>query len=319
MRSLADTAIVVINFLSRAIARPDNPVRSAIRKTVVVDGLKRHYLVFVPAGPRESMPVALVFHAGGGSARRMERRTRFNELAAKEGFLVIYPEAIDGNWNDGRGCQLIRAQRENIDDVKFARCLLDQVAGECRIDRRRVFATGASNGAMMSHRLAAEASDVIAGIAPVIGGMAQAIADAFKPEFPVSILVIQGDSDPVVPIDGGDVVADGGRKRGQIISTSELLAKYTERNGSQGEPVRSTLDADLSDGTSVEIAKYPEGPGGVKTCFYLVKNWGHAWPGRPLSLLDSWLRVACRDFSATDVIWEFFKNCPPRLIPPKRA
>ena len=49
----------------------------------------------------------------------MERNTRVNDLAAKEGFLDVHPEAVEGNWNDGRGMPGVRAQQENIDDVKF--------------------------------------------------------------------------------------------------------------------------------------------------------------------------------------------------------
>ena len=64
---------------------------------------------------------------------------------------------------DGRGKSFILAQRENINDVEFVRQLLDVLAEEHKINRGRVFATGISNGAAMSHRIAAEASDVIAG------------------------------------------------------------------------------------------------------------------------------------------------------------
>ena len=143
----------------------------AAEHTVTVDGISRKYLVFAPKGFDKPLPVVLAFHGGGSKARQMERYTRFNDLAAKEGFLVVYPEAVDGNWNDGRGIEGVRAQQENIDDVKFVRTILDCMSKEHKIDRSRVFCTGISNGAFMSHRLATEASDVITAIAPVVGGM----------------------------------------------------------------------------------------------------------------------------------------------------
>ena len=288
------------------------PAHAAIEKTLQVDGMQRHYFVFAPAKGGEPMPVVLAFHGGGGNARQMERYTGFDELAEKKGFIVIYPESIEGNWNDGRGVKFIRAQRENINDVKFVRELLDDVTKDYKVDRGRVFATGISNGAIMSHRLAAEASDLIAGIAPVVGGMAPAIAEKFKPEFPVSILIIQGDADPLVPIVGGDVVVGRGYPRGKVISTKEVLAKYVERNGNHGNPTTMTLDVDPNDATSVEITKYPGGPGGVRTWFYLVKNGGHAWPGRPQYAAEAVIGIASQEFSATEVIWEVFKNCPSR-------
>jgi len=242
----------------------------------------------------------------------LQRYTRFNDLAAKEGFLVVYPEAVDGNWNDGRGIEGVRAQQENIDDVKFVRTILDCMSKEHKIDRSRVFCTGISNGAFMSHRLATEASDVITAIAPVVGGMAPAMAKKFHPDQPVSILIIQGDADPLVPIRGGMVGFPRGRKRGQVIPTEETISLYLRRNGNQGDPTVTTLDRDEKDGTSVEIRRYPDGPGGVRTQVYIVRNGGHTWAGRPLYLPEMLIGKASQEFSATEVIWEFFKSYPPR-------
>ena len=75
----------------------------------------------------------------------------------------------------------------------------------------------------------------------------------------------------------------------------------------------TTLDRDEKDGTSVEIRKYPDGPDCVKTQVYIVKNGGHTWAGRPLYLPETVIGKASQEFSATDVVWEFFKSCPPRV------
>ena len=91
----------------------------AVEHSVTVDGISRNYLVFAPKRFDKPLPMVLALHGGGSNARQMERYTRFNDLAAKEGFLVVYPEAVDGNWNDGRGIAGVRSQQENIDDVKF--------------------------------------------------------------------------------------------------------------------------------------------------------------------------------------------------------
>jgi len=193
---------------------------ASVEKKITVDGLERKYLVFAPKLAKEPMPVVLAFHGSGGIALQMEWYSRFDDVATKEGFLVIYPEAVEGNWNDGRGIDSVRAQKENIDDVKFVRALVYEVGKQHKIDRSRVFATGISNGGFLSHRLAAEASDLVDGIAPVVGGMAPAIAEEFKPEYPVSVLIIQGDADPVVPIEGGEV---GFGKTSQEFFASDVI------------------------------------------------------------------------------------------------
>lgn len=288
------------------------PACAAEEHTITVDGLERSYLVVCPADAAGPRPVVLAFHGGRGNARQMQRYSRFDALAKKEQFVVVYPEALYGNWNDGRGVRFLRAQRENVDDMKYVRAVVDDVAKHCPIDRSRIFATGISNGAFISHRLAAEASDLVAAVAPVVGGMAPPIAEKFSPEFPVSILIIQGDADPLIPYDGGGVAANLGPARGKLAPTPETLARYVKRNGNAGEPVITTQDNDPDDGTTVEIRKYPDGPGGVKTELYLVKGGGHCWPGRPAYLPERTIGKASQEFSATDVIWDFFKSCPPR-------
>ena len=305
------TAVCLL-FLLQFVTVAQGLKSDAVEQSVTVDGISRKYLVFAPKGFEKPLPVVFALHGGGSNARQMERYTRFNPLAAKEGFLVLYPEAVEGNWNDGRAIPSVRAQQENIDDLKFVRIIVDSLSREHKIDRSRVFCTGISNGAFMSHRLATEASDLIAAIAPVVGGMAPAMAKKFHPAYPVSILIIQGDADPLVPIRGGMVGFPRGRKRGQVVPTEETISLYVKRNGNQGEPAEATLDWDEKDGTSVEIRKYPDGPGGVKTQVYIVKNGGHTWAGRPLYLPETLIGKASQEFSATDVIWGFFKACPAR-------
>jgi poly(3-hydroxybutyrate) depolymerase len=130
----------------------------------------------------------------------------------------------------------------------------------------------------------------------------------------VSILIIQGDADPLVSIRDGMVGFPRSRRRGQVLPTEETISLYLRRNGNQGEPTVTTLERDEKDGTSVEIRKYPDGPGSVKTQVYIVRNGGHTWAGRPLYLPEMLIGKASQEFSATDVIREFFKSCPTRRL-----
>ena len=298
--------IVVLLSLGQA------PASQSIERSIRVDGRDRTYRVFVPANSGKASPVVLVFHGGGGSARQIEQYTQFTPLAAREGFIVVYPESLEGNWNDGRGVSAIKAQRENVDDVKFVRAIVDQLARDQTIDRQRIFSTGLSNGAIFSHYLATQASDLVAAIAPVVGGLTPGMSEHFQPKHPVSILIIQGDKDPLIPYNGGPIGFPGTVPRGSVSPTAETLALYLKRNRNPGEPAVTTLDQKPGDGTSVEIRKYRDGPGGVKTEFYLVKNGGHTWPGRPLYLPKAMIGPASEEFAATEVIWSFFKSCPPR-------
>jgi polyhydroxybutyrate depolymerase len=195
------------------------------------------------------------------------------------------------------------------------RRIVDRLSETHRIGRSQIYCTGISDGAFMSHRLVAEASDLIAAIAPVVGGMAPAMAKKFHPAYPVPILIIQGDADPLVPIRGGMVGFRRGRKRGQVVPTEETIALYVKRNGKEGAAQVGDFESrDERDGTSVEVRRFADAPGGVNTQVYVVRNGGHTCAGCPLYLPELLIGKASQEFSATDVIWKFFKSCPTRRL-----
>ncbi|NQV26238.1 MAG: prolyl oligopeptidase family serine peptidase [Rhodopirellula sp.] len=286
-------------------------------QSLVVDGRTRNFLVYAPKRQSKSpLPLVFVLHGGGsGTSRQLERFTKFNDVAEREGFITCYPDGYEGNWNDGRGVSFIKAHSENVDDVKFFRAMIDDVSKGLNVDRSRVFATGISNGAFMSHRLAAEASDVFAAVAPIVGGMALPIGKNFKPKYPVSLFVIQGEADPLVPYAGGEVGYKFSRKRGQFLPTTTTIQKYLDRNGIRDTPESKLLpDKDPDDGTITEAKTWPIGEGGSRVQFYSIRNGGHTWPGRPLYAPERLIGKVSHDFDACEEIWKFFKSCPPREL-----
>lgn len=319
MRSVAVCNCLLIVSVAASAQEPANRLDIGLKThQITVDGLQRTYRVAIPPLVTDPMPLVLVLHGGGSGDRgvgQVIRYTQFTRVALREKFIAVYPSGVDGNWNDGRGVDFITAQKEDIDDVKFIRAVVDEVAKEHPVDRSRVFSTGISNGAFMSNRLAAEASDLVAAVAPVVGGMAPAIAERFAADYPVSLFVIQGDADPLVPYSGGEVGARFGKKRGRTIKSSEVIAKYLKRNRVKGKPTVSTLpDAATDDGTTTEAHVYREGEAGTKVKVYIVKNGGHTWPGKRQYLPEKLVGKTSQDFDATEAIWEFFKSCPPRRM-----
>ena len=174
------------------------------RRTIHVGERERSYLLHVPHSydGTQRLPLVLAFHGGATDASYMIRFCGLNETADRENFLAVYPNGTGElpkllTWNAGNCCGY--ARRHNADDVGFVRAILDELAGTGMIDRRRVFATGMSNGAMMAYRLAAEMSDRIAAIAPVAGTME---LDALQPSRPVSVIHFHGTANEFVPFDG---------------------------------------------------------------------------------------------------------------------
>lgn len=292
-------------------AAPLDPSVSQTEHTLTVDGRERVFITQAPKDPAGPLPVVFVFHGGGGRGDGLAARG-FGEMVAKENFLAVYPSGWKNNWNDGRQAPRIAAQVENVDDVKFVRAMVDDLEKRHSVDRSRIFATGISNGGIFSHCLAAKAADLFAGIAPVVGGLAEPLADGFQPSHPISLLVIQGDADPLVPIGGGAIANDD--RGGRVIATAETLRKYLAHNGITGDPELVQLpDTNPNDGTTTEVRRYPRGIDGVRVEYHLVKGGGHAMPGiGGGGLHEAIAGKTSRDFDGLETIWEFFRSCPPR-------
>jgi len=299
---------------SAAAADDDKAAYAQTEHTLKVDDIERTYTVQAPKStkPGRDLPVVFFFHGGGGRGANVARRG-FREMVAKEQFLAVYPDGWKGHWNDGRQAKRIEAQVKEVDDVKFVRAIVEDVAKRHSIDRGRIFASGASNGGIFSHYLAANAADLFAGIAPVIGGLAEPVAERFKPSHPISLLVIQGDADPLVPIKGGAIANND--RGGRIINTDDMLKKYLAHNGITGDPkVEQIPDRDPDDGTTTEIRRWPTGKNEVRVEYLRVKGGGHVVPGRKVLQAAAEARVGkvSRDFDGLEVIWLFFKSCPAR-------
>lgn len=299
--------ITLVAACAQTSAGPSHTARGR-EQTLSVDGLTRHYRLHVPADlpTGKAVPLVLVFHGGGGTARGTERLTRFSDKADRGHFIVAYPEGIERSWNDGRDTAASRAHRDNIDDVHFVATMIDAISEEHRIDPKRIYATGISNGAIFSHYLAARLADRIAAIAAVVGGIADPFAARFDPAQPVSVLIFQGTDDPLVPFDGGEVARG---KRGKILSTAETVKKWVQRDGCA--PIARTgavPDNDPDDGCRAEWSTWSSCRGGTEVTLYTLHGAGHTWPGGAQYLPLFLIGKVCRDIDATEVIWNFFRR-----------
>jgi polyhydroxybutyrate depolymerase len=280
--------------------------------TLPVDGTEREYLLHAPSTlPADrSSPLVFVFHGGRGTAAGMMALSRFNAVADREGLLVVYPQGIDGGWNDGRNTNVSQAHRDNVNDLAFFDALLARLSGQYRVDPKRVFATGISNGGIFSHYLAANRAQKIAAIAPIVGGIAHPFDQQFRPAAPVSVLVIQGSADPLVPYEGGKITAGDGKDRGSVISTDAAAKLWVQANGADPEPEISQLpDRDPADGCRTQVFKWTRGQDGSAVWLYRVQGGGHTWPGGTQYLPRRFIGRVTNDFDSNE-IWAFFKQHP---------
>lgn len=269
-------------------------------RTLELHGEARSYLVHVPpaAASGKALPVVFVLHGGGGWARQVRAQTEFDAVADREGFLVVYPNGsgrLEGRaltWNAGSCCAY--AAEKRVDDVAFFRAIIDALRKDHSIDPKRVYATGMSNGGMMSYRLACEMSDVFAAIAPV-AGVETALTCA--PREPVSVLHIHGSDDQNVPLQGG--VGPEAFAKDVRPPVVPAIQRWARHDGCGPTPTTTREGA-------VETHRYAPCAAGAEVVFHLLHGVGHAWPGGQRGSFSD----HATGMQATEVIWAFFAQHP---------
>lgn len=278
--------------------------------SIVFDGLKRTYHVRLPSSQDKPLPLVFLLHGGGGSAKAMEKLTRegFNTLAEKEGFIAVYPEAVEKHWNDGRGLQRWRSQRDKINDVGFISTLIEHLSREHRIDQKRIYATGISNGGLMSYRLACELTHQIAAVAAVASSMGESLSLSCRPSRPISVLIINGVEDSLVPWEGGEIRL-GPWRLGKVLSVSNTVKFWAGRDNCSSSPlITQEPDRDPQDGTRVRKELYAQCREGTEVILYAIEGGGHTWPGGYQYLGEGIVGKTSRDIDANEVIWDFFNK-----------
>ncbi len=286
------------------------------RASFIHNDLERTYHIHIPLIFEKSkqIPLVIALHGRGGNGESMILVTRkgFDKLADEDGFIVVYPDGVELNWNDGRIDEESndRAHRENIDDVGFISALIDTMINDYNIDPKRVYITGISNGAIMSYRLACELSQKITAIAPVDGNIPSMLLGECSPMKPVSLLAINNLNDPLVPYDGGEIYGHFHKlKLGKVLSVNESVGFWVKRNRCSSVPIiTEEPDRDPRDGTRVTREEFTNGIDATEVILYTVDGGGHTWPGG-FQYLPAWIiGRTSRDIDANIVIWSFFKK-----------
>ncbi len=274
------------------------------------EGVKRTYHIHLPPGfgRKNPAPLVLVLHGGGGEGRRFDQSTTQGTLTAaadRHGVVLVFPEGIRKQWNDGR-TEIFKTRKAH-DDVGFISKVIDTMVKNYGIDPTRVYATGISNGGFMSVRLSMDLTEKIAAVAPVTAQMTKALKDK-TPKLPISIMIVNGTKDPLVPFGGGHIrLFRFGRSRGKILSTAATIERFRRHNGCGKTPEKHMLpDRDPDDGTTVAIDRYAGGKDGTEVILVKVIGGGHTWPGGKQYLKPRIIGAVSRDIDASEMILQFF-------------
>ena len=281
--------------------------------TLTYEKRERSAIVHVPphAIDKRDIPVVLNFHGGGGHGANEQEYSLMDRLADRETFVAVYPNGSGRfgkrllTWNAGTCCAY--AVINNVDDVGFVRALITKLAESIPIDRRRIYATGLSNGAMMSHRLAAEAGDLIAAVAPVAGGM---VVPGMKSTRAVPVMHIHSVDDPRALYAGG-LGPPFPLTKSQVFhpNIDQMITRWVKYNGCSAEPAVVDRRARREgSGQSATRYVYSQCREGVEVDLWKLTGAGHVWPGGKQKFMERILGPSTEIIDANQEMWNFFKR-----------
>lgn len=241
--------------------------------------LDRQYTLHTPVGFTGKKPVSLIVNMHGFTSNK-EQQEAYSGMTPKsdaEGYLVAYPDGVSNAWAAGACCAL----NDAADDVGFIKAVVADVAAKSCVDLRRVYATGVSNGGSMAHRLACEAADVFAAVAPVssLNGMTNC-----APSRPISLMSFNGTADPIADYNS------------QIVPS---IQAWADRNGCVDGSPKVTFQ---NGATTCET--WSQCSAGVEVTECRSEGEGHCWPGTPLCTLGAYTL----DINADDEMWKMFQR-----------
>ena len=227
-------------------------------------GETREYVLYVPDSYDgiAAVPILFNFHGYGGNASLYMMETDMRSLAESETFILVYPQGslLNGSphWNPSLPSN---ENKSNADDLGFIEALVNEISIDYRIDMKRIYACGYSNGGMMSYGLASHKSNLIAAVGSISGAM---IETDITPSHPMPVIKIHGTADVVLPYNGTN----------EFNSVENTLAYWVNFNQANTTPVVSNFN---NNGTLIEHFVYTDGDNGATVEHYKVIEGEHVW------------------------------------------
>jgi polyhydroxybutyrate depolymerase len=294
--------------------RPNPPTLSATLQHdhIQVGALDRQYSYYVPKQRPANPPLLFVLHGSLQTTDDIRAYTgyEFERLADAQGFVVVYPQGFENNWNDCRKAADYPARTQNIDDKGFIAALIQRFAAQQHTDSARAFLTGYSSGGHLGFRLALEQPDLLAGVAAVSASLPTGDNLACQSSGqPVSVLVVNGTDDPINPFNGGQVTLFGLGNRGTVRSSADTVAYFA---GLSGYPAQATAQQEPS--ANVRFQQW-QAAGKHEVALYALAGGGHLVP-QPIYRAPRLLGHNTEGFNAPEAIWAFFARQPRAGTPP---
>ncbi len=282
---------------------------------------RRHVLVYPPsASGTAPRPLVILLHGHAGSAAQLLGRERsaaplsvWLHIAARENLILAAPDGVQGpdgrrGWNDGREDA---PGNPATDDVGLIAALIDREIATDHADPCRVFIMGMSNGGIMTLRLAVELGPRLAGVAAVSASMA-AQTRVPPPSHPLSVMMICGTKDPLVPYAGGEVHFFN-HPRGAVIGVDATIARWrlVDKLGQSAPETVELPHRRRGDPTRATQMIWGTDPHGLQVELIRIDGGGHVEPSETQHYGRLYRRIVgpqnC-DLEAAEAAWAFFRD-----------
>ena len=220
-------------------------------------------------------PLIVLLHTYGRTGAAQDEYMSLSALADAYGFIMVAPDgtpSASGNnprfWNASGAC--CNWEGQELDDSAYLTGVIDAVKAKYRIDEKRVFILGHSNGAFMAHRMAHDHSDTIAAIVSLAG--ADQSVERPAPAHPVHVLQIHGDADTAISYDGAEI------RDVAYPSARQTVENWAARNGCATTGIDTgTLDLDHTlAGMESTVTRYTSGcTAGGSAELWTIAGGGH--------------------------------------------
>ncbi len=328
MKYLSIGSIVLIGFIFSCNKKSDPaPVQTFVtgwneNLTITIGGQARYFRVYQPTGIAAKAPVVILLHGGTQSMRTIFNTgsggsQEWMKVADDQKFLLIAPNGVNGTTNDASGdsqnwndCRVLTSGNgySGADDVTFISDLIEWTKKSFDVDNTRVYATGSSNGGMMSYRLATELNSKIAAIAAFIA-LQPDPSDCPAPSAAMPMMFCVGTLDPKMPFLGGAV--DGGN--GTVKSATDTRNFWLGVNGVSSTDVIDTNlpDINTTDNSTVLKRSFGSSSPAKEVEYYIISGGGHAMPSINNSLsaaVEALIGKQNKDIEGARIAWDFLKR-----------
>lgn len=255
--------------------------------SMIHDGITRRAPVFAPPVLADPAPLVVALHPAGTSPEQMALITGFAQLASQSGWLVVFPEGLNGYWDYGAGTPEWDVLDDVRDDPGYLTALIESIAGDYPVDRSRIYAVGFSNGARMAYRLACDLP--LAGAAMVAASISDEVTAICGADV-VSIFMLHGTEDTITPFNGKDLYVNDLRIS-RALSIPETAQFFGRRNDCDN-PERELVFTSNVARVEINRVRYVDCADGSAVDVYVVVGGGHVWSPAP-------------GFETSVLIWEF--------------